>query len=148
MPYNDAPDGWWESFVEELPARTAKLAVVRADGSPHVAPVWIDLDRSDDGVEVVFMTSADTLKGKAILRDPRVSLCLDDERPPFSFVTISGPVTTSTDPDELLGWATRIAARYMGPESAAAYGRRNAVPPEMLVRVRPDRVVAKVDVAD
>ena len=147
MGYTNAPDGWWESFLSELPARTAKLAVVRADGSPHVAPVWIDLDQSADGVEVVFMTSAETVKGKAILRDPRVALCIDDERPPFSFVTISGPVTTSTDPEELLGWATRIAARYMGPESAAEYGRRNAVPPEMLVRVRPQRVVAKVDVA-
>jgi hypothetical protein len=144
MPYNDAPAGWWQSFVTALPARTAKLAVVRKDGSPHVAPVWVDLD----GDDVLFMTSADTLKGKAILRDPRVSMCLDDERPPFSFVTIAGTCTTSTDPDELLGWSTRIARRYMGDEQAEAYGRRNAVPPEMLVRLTPTKVVAKVDVAD
>jgi PPOX class probable F420-dependent enzyme len=144
VPYTSAPEGWWQDFVSALPARTAKLAVVRADGSPHVAPVWIDLD----GDEVVFMTAADTVKGKAILRDGRVSLCLDDERPPFSFVTIAGTTTTSTDPDELLRWGTRIAARYMGEEQAEAYGRRNAVPPEMVVRVTPTRVVAKVDVAD
>jgi len=55
------------------PAKTAKLAVVRTDGAPHVAPVWVDLD----GDQVVFMTSAETIKGKAILRDPRVSLCWD-----------------------------------------------------------------------
>jgi PPOX class probable F420-dependent enzyme len=143
MGYRDAPDGWWQGFVAELPARTAKLAVVRADGSPHVAPVWVALD----GDEVVFMTSADTVKGKAILRDPRVSLCLDDERPPFSFVTIAGTATTSTDPGELLRWGTAIAERYMGADHADAYGRRNAVPPEMVVRVTPTRVVAKVDVA-
>ncbi|MFV0315903.1 MAG: PPOX class F420-dependent oxidoreductase [Microthrixaceae bacterium] len=148
MGYTDAPDGWWESFLMELPARTAKLATVRADGSPHVAPVWIDLDSSGAGLEVVFMTSADTIKGKAILRDRRVSLCVDDERPPFSFVTISGTTTTSTDPDELLGWATRIAGRYMGSDAAARYGRRNAVPPEMVVRLKPESIVAKVDVAD
>jgi hypothetical protein len=65
-----------------LAVRTAKLAVVRADGSLDVAPVWADLD----GDQVVFITSADTVKGKAILRDPRVSLCWDDERPPFRFV--------------------------------------------------------------
>ncbi len=129
--------------MQAEPARTAKLAIVRADGSPHVAPVWVDVD----GDDVLFTTSAGTIKGKAILRDPRVSLCWDDERPPFSFVTVAGTATTSTDPDEILSWSTRIAGRYMGAELADAYGRRNAVPPEMVVRVTPTKVVAKVDVA-
>jgi hypothetical protein len=144
MGYTDAPVGWWQQFVAALPARTAKLGVVRADGAAHVSPVWVDLD--DD--HIVFMTGANTVKGAAILRDPRVSLCFDDETPPFSFVTISGTVTTSTDPDDLLYWATRIAGRYMGLDLADAYGRRNAVPPEMVVRVSPRTVVAKVNVAD
>ena len=144
MAYNDAPDGWWQDFVGAAPARTAKLAVTRRDGSPHVAPVWVDLD----GDEIVFMTSADTIKGKSILRDGRVCLCFDDERPPFSFVTIAGLASTSTDPDELLHWGTRIGGRYMGAARAEEYGRRNAVAPEMVVRVRPTRVTAVVDVAD
>ncbi len=144
MGYNKAPDGWWQAFVDEKPARTAKLAVVRADGGPHVAPVWVQRD----GDQIVFMTSADTVKGKAILRDGRVSLCWDDDRPPFHFVTIAGTTTTSTDPDELLRWGTSIAGRYMGDELAEQYGRRNAVPPEMVVRVTPTRVVAKTDVSD
>ena len=144
MDYTSAPDGWWRDFVSASPARTAKLAVVRADGSPHVAPVWVDLD----GDTVVFMTSAHTIKGKAILRDPRVCLCWDDERPPFSFLTIAGTATTSTDPDQLLHWATRIGGRYMGQDRAEEYGRRNAVPPEMVVRVTPTKITAKVAVAD
>ena len=93
------------------------------------------------------MTSADTIKGKAILRDPRVSLCWDDDRPPFSFVTVAGVAATSMDPDELVHWATRIGGRYMGHDRAEDYGRRNGVPPEMVVRVTPSRVAAKVDVA-
>jgi PPOX class probable F420-dependent enzyme len=101
-----------------------------------------------DGEQIVFMTSAETVKGKSILRDGRVSLCWDDERPPFDFVTISGTTRTSTDPDELLEWATRIGGRYMGAERAGEYGRRNAVPPEMLVRVTSTRIVAKTAVAD
>ena len=144
MAYHEAPGGWWKEFVGAMPPRTAKLAVVRADGSPHVAPVWVDLD----GDDIVFMTSADTIKGKAILRDPRVALCFDDERPPFAFATITGTAATSTDPDELLTWATRIGGRYMGDDQAEAYGRRNAVPPEMVVRVHVVKVVAKVDVAN
>src|SRR5215831_19148552 len=95
--YTDAPPGWWREFILASPARTAKLAVVRADGSPHVAPVWVDLD----GDQIVFMTSADTVKGRAIVRDPRVSLCWDDERPPFSFVTIAGTAATSADAGDL-----------------------------------------------
>jgi hypothetical protein len=145
MPYNSAPEGWWRDFVSALPARTGKLAVTRKDGSPHVAPVWVDLD----GDELVFMTGADTLKGKSILRDGRVSICFDDELPPFSFLTLTGTArVASTDPVELLAWGTRIAGRYMGAEKAEAYGRRNAVPPEMVVRVSISKIVAVVDVAD
>jgi PPOX class probable F420-dependent enzyme len=143
MGYNDAPSGWWKTFVTSMPAKTAKLAIVRADGSAHVAPVWVDLD----GDDIVFMTSADTIKGKAILRDPRVCLCWDDELPPFSFVTIAGTVTTSTDPAELLEWGTRIGGRYMGVDQADEYGRRNAVPPEMVVRVTPTKITAKQNIA-
>jgi PPOX class probable F420-dependent enzyme len=144
MGYTSAPDGWWQAFVAALPARTGKLAVTRLDGRPHVAPVWVDLD----GDQIVFMTSAETIKGRSIVRDGRVAICFDDDRPPFSFVTLTGTTSTSTDPDELLAWATRIAGRYMGAEHAEAYGRRNAVPPEMVVHLTVDSVVAKVDVAD
>lgn len=143
MGYSQAPAGWWREFILESPARTAKLAVVRADGSPHVAPVWVDLD----GDEIIFMTGADTIKGKAIRRDPRVSLCWDDERPPFSFVTVAGVASISDDPSSLFEWASRIGGRYMGQDRAQEYGERNGVPPEMVVRVRPTAVVAKVDLA-
>jgi PPOX class probable F420-dependent enzyme len=144
MPYQRAEGEWWKDFVDALPVRTAKVAVVRDDGSPQVAPVWI----ARDGDQIVFTTGANTVKGKAILRDGRVSLCLDNETPPFDFVTINGTTTTSTDPEELLEWATRIAGRYMGSEQAETYGRRNAVPPEMVVRVTPSKIIAVTRVAD
>lgn len=143
MGYTDAPPGWWQEFVSAMPARTAKLAVVRADGSPHVTPVWVALD----GAEIMFMCSPETIKGKAILRDPRVSLCWDDENPPFCFATVAGTAKVVDDAAELLHWATMIGGRYMGADRAQEYGRRNAVPPEMLIRVTPTNVVAKVDVA-
>jgi hypothetical protein len=142
--YSDAPPGWWQEFVLAAPAKTAKLAVVRADGAPHVAPVWVDLD----GDQIMFMTSADTIKGKAILRDPRVSLCWDDEVPPFSFLTVAGLAQTSVDHDELLAWSIRIGGRYMGADRAEEFGQRNAVPPEMLIRVTPTRIVAKVSISE
>ena len=101
-----------------------------------------------DGDDIVFLTSADTIKGRSILRDGRVSLCWDNEIPPFDFVVVNGTTTTSTDPDELLHWATVTAGRFMGDDLAEQYGRRNAVPPEMVVRVTPTKVVAQRAIAD
>ena len=123
-------------------ARTAILATTRADGRPHVAPVWFDLD----GDDLVFTTWHATAKAANLRRDPRVSLCIDEETPPFAFVLIEGRATLADDRDELARWATRIAGRYMGAALAEAYGRRNAAPGELLVRVSPTRVVARADI--
>ena len=81
------------------------------------------------------------------LRDPRVSLCIDDQTPPFSFVVIEGLAEINQEPDldELLKWTTKIAARYMGQDNAEAYGKRNTVIGEMLVKIRPTKIIAQKD---
>jgi PPOX class probable F420-dependent enzyme len=107
-------------------------------------PIWFVLD----GDDLVFNTGADTVKGRWIRRDGRISLCVDEEVAPYAFVHLRGRATVSEDPDELLHWATLIAARYMGEERAEEFGRRNAVPGELLVRLRPERVIAESGVAD
>lgn len=131
------------AFVAEKP-RTAKLAVVRRDGSPHVVPVWVALD----GHDLVFTVGITSLKAKAMQREPRVSVCFDDEAPPFAFVSIAGTVTFDDDLDDMLAWATIIGGRYMGEDRAEEYGRRNAVPEELLVRLTPTRIVGMTGVAD
>lgn len=138
------PSAEWRAFLT-TPVRTAKLATVRADGRPHVAPIWIALDDDDT---LVFTTGAGTVKGRNILGEPQVALCVDDDRPPFAFVVIEGTAEVSEDLGAMLAWATRIGGRYMGEARAEEYGRRNAVSGELLVRVRPTRVTAKKDIAD
>lgn len=133
----------WQKFISEG-THTAKLSTVRADGSPHIAPVWFLLD----GDDIVFNTGADTVKGRNMARDGRVSLCVDDDRPPFSFVTLQGRAELSDRLEEVRDWATRIAARYMGEDLAEQYGARNGVPGELLVRVRTEKVIALADIAD
>lgn len=123
--------------------RTAKLATVRKDGRPHVAPVWFLLD----GDTLVFNTGAKTVKGLNIQRDGRVAICVDDENPPFSYILIEGTTTIDPDSDALLEWATKIAGRYMGNDKAEEYGKRNAVPGEMLLRVTITKVVFEEDLA-
>ncbi|MER5632805.1 PPOX class F420-dependent oxidoreductase [Streptomyces nitrosporeus] len=133
----------WRAFLSEG-TRTGKVATVRADGSPHIAPVWFLLD----GDDLVFNTGKETVKGRNLARDGRVSVCVDDDRAPFAFAVVQGHARLSEDLDEVRGWATRIASRYMGPEAAEEFGARNGVPGELLVRVRADKVLAMADVAD
>ncbi|MEU2160201.1 PPOX class F420-dependent oxidoreductase [Streptomyces chengbuensis] len=133
----------WRAFVSQG-TRTAKLSTVRADGSPHIAPVWFLLD----GDDLLLTTGKETVKGRNLARDGRVALCVDDDRPPFSFVVVQGRAEISEEPEQLRHWATRIAARYMGEDRAEEFGARNGVPGELLVRVRVEKVQAMADVAD
>jgi len=121
--------------------RTAKVATTRADGRPHVAPVWFVLD----GDDVVFMTGADTVKGRSLARDPRLSVAVDLEVPPYSFVTLEGTATLTEDLDVMLAISIRLARRYVPADQAEQFGRRNAVQGELLVRMTPTKIVAFTD---
>jgi PPOX class probable F420-dependent enzyme len=123
--------------------KTLKIATVKKDGSPHVVPIWFDLDNED----IVFTTGGDSVKAKNMRRDPRVCLAIDDQTPPYAFAQVEGVANLSEDPKEMLYWATRIGGRYMGDDQAEAFGKRNAVPGELLVTVKPSKIIAYKDVA-
>jgi PPOX class probable F420-dependent enzyme len=124
--------------------RTGKLATVRKDGRPHIIPIWFVLDSDDT---IIFTTGESSVKAANMRRDARVSLCVDDENPPYAYITVEGTASWSSDLNEMLHWATRIAARYMGEDRAEAYGKRNATPGEMLVKIKPTKVVFLKDIA-
>jgi len=136
-------DAQWREFVM-TGTRTAKLAVTRADGRPHVTPIWFVLD----GDDVVLTTHATSAKARALRREPRAALCVDDQQPPYSYVMIEGTAAMSDDLDDLRRWATVIGGRYMGPDRAEEFGARNGVPGELLVRLQITNVVSRSDVAD
>ena len=124
--------------------RTGILATVRRDGRPHAAPVWFTLDGND----VMFTTGESTVKGRNLRRSGRALIVVDESMPPYDFVTVEGRVEISEDLDELLHWATVLGGRYMGPDRAEEFGRRNAVRGELLVRLRPEKIVATAGVAE
>jgi PPOX class probable F420-dependent enzyme len=103
-----------DKVVEFLSAgtRTGMLPFVASDGRPLVAPAWFVVD---DG-ELAFNTGRQTSKGRALARDSRVAICVDDPHPPYSFVQVQGVATVSEDPDDVLDVATRTGARYMGAD--------------------------------
>jgi PPOX class probable F420-dependent enzyme len=129
------------TFLTES-TRTGELSYLAAGGRPLVTPVWFVLD----GGALVFNTGQSTAKGRYLARDPRVSLCVNLDVPPYAFVQVQDDAELSEDPGELLRIATAIGARYMGPDRAEEFGRRNAVPGELVVRVRPVKVLAVFDI--
>ena len=124
--------------------RTAILSTVRKDGTPHAAPIWFVLD----GDDLIFTTGRDTVKGRNLQRTGIATLTVDESTPPFDFVTITGHVEIGNDVEAMLPWAIKLGGRYMGAENAEQFGRRNAVPEELLVRLVPDKIVAFAAVAD
>lgn len=145
MPYHRMTSEETREFLGARPARPGLVATVRANGRPHLAPVWFDLDA--DGT-VVFCTGASSVKGRNLRRDGRAAICVQDPQPPYSFVLIEGPVTFEDDLDQLRAWAGRIGARYMGEGREQEFAARNGVPGELLVRLAPDKVTSAADVAD
>jgi PPOX class probable F420-dependent enzyme len=133
------------AFLASPPARPAIVATTRSDGRPHVAPVWYTVD--GEGT-IVFTTGENTVKGRTLQHTGRAALCVQDDQPPFSFVTVDGPVVISNDLPDIRRWAAVIGGRYMGDDRAEEYGARNGVPGELLVRLTPEHVVAMRDVAD
>ena len=144
--YRDGMEQLSDDVVEFLSegTRTGLLGYLASDGRPLVAPVWFVVD---DG-ELAFNTGKITAKGRALTRDPRVVMCVDDSRPPYSFVQVQGIASIGEDPQEVLDIATRTGGRYMGADRAEEYGRRNGVPGELVVRVKPTKVLKSFNVAE
>lgn len=126
--------------------RTGKIGYIAADGRPLVAPVWFVVEGSADDPTLVFNTGAGTAKARAIRRDPRIALCVDVDAPPYAYVQVQGVAALSEDLDELVRTATAIGERYMGADRAEEFGKRNGVPGEAVVTLRPTKIVANLNV--
>jgi PPOX class probable F420-dependent enzyme len=132
---------------------TGKLATVKKDNSPHIVPVWFVMDESrkrGGGLsDIVFMTGVESLKAKNIQHNNKISFCVDDQTPPFSFVTVFGIARIyHYDHTKLFKWTTKIAERYMGKDMAEAYGKSNSGEDEIIIRIKPTRILAEKDIAN
>lgn len=124
---------------------TGKLGTINNDGTPHVVPIWYTVDEEDN---IIFNTGGESVKAKNIRRDNRVRLCVDDQTPLFSFVLIEGIAEIERgQTGEIYKWAKIIAARYMGDDKSEAYGKRNSGEGEILVKIKPVRIVGQKDTA-
>jgi len=124
---------------------TGKLGTINKNRTPYVVPIWFTLDDEDN---IIFNTGSKSIKSQNILRDNRVRLCVDDQVPLFSFVTIDdiGEII-SNKPIEIFKWAKIIAARYMDNDKADEYGKRNSSEGELLLKIKPTKVIGQKDLA-
>ena len=103
----------------------------------------------DEQDNIIFNTGSESVKAKNIRRDNRVRLCVDDQTPLFSFVIIDYIAQIEgNESSEIYKWAKIIAARYMGDDKSEAYGKRNSGEGEILVKIKPVRIVGQKDTAD
>ncbi|CAM5397640.1 hypothetical protein SALBM135S_01097 [Streptomyces alboniger] len=105
--------------------------------APLLVPVWYVYEPGDD---IVLQTGRDTIKARLIRAAGRVSLCVQDERPPYRYVSVEGPVVGEQDPADA---AARSAAarRYLPEEEAEAYltATRDQLTDDVTFRMRPER---------
>jgi PPOX class probable F420-dependent enzyme len=133
----------WERFLAQR--RIAVLATLGSDGEPVLTPIWY-LYR--DGL-LYMRTGRESIKARNVSRNPRVTVCVQDERPPYRSVTVYGRASIEEAEEEL---DAVIARRYLGAVAGAAYLRtgREAMEQsaEVTVVMRPDRVLTQDFSAD
>jgi len=129
----------WARFLRGR--RVAVLATIGADGEPVLTPIWY-LYRDD---KVLMRTGKDSAKAKNLRRDGRVTVCVQDERPPYASITIYGHATVEAKQP---GLGATIARRYLGAVAGAAYMKTAAEVierdgGEVTLVVTPERVVSQ-----
>lgn len=119
-----------EAFLAGV--HVAILAVARGHGAPLAVPVWYLFD----GTELTISTEASTAKSALVRRAGRATLTVQDEAPPYKYVSVEGPATVEAGAPDTLG----LAVRYLGPELGARYAEQNPPNDESVtIRIRPER---------
>jgi hypothetical protein len=91
----------------------------------------------------------DRLKRKNIQHNNRISICIDDQAPLFSFVTIHGiRKIYYHSQNDLFKWATKITVWYMKKSNTKVYDKRNSTKGAILVRIKPTKIIAEKDTAE
>ena len=137
MPLNMSP-AEREEFLAGL--HVGVLSVASGDGAgrgPLAVPVWYTYQ---PGGTVNLSTGRGTRKAVAIAAAGRFSLCAQDERPPYKYVTVEGPavMAEATDAERL-----ELARRYLGIEGGDAYIAANPGGSQVMIRMTPEHWLSR-----
>jgi PPOX class probable F420-dependent enzyme len=127
-----------DTMTEQVRARVAApvfwhLATINADGTPHVSPMWVDLE----GDHVMFNTAIGRVKEENLRRDPRLSLTCVDPDNPYDRMQIRGRAVRFVEGDDADRCMDRLAQKYVGTER---YEWRVPGERRVMILVEPTRV--------
>ncbi len=113
------------------------VASLGPDGSPHVTPVWGELD----GDDIIINTALGRAKARNLANDGRVALSLTDPDNPYTVISVRGTVVgfTTDGADDVID---RLAKKYLDVDS---YPFRREGEIRVTVRIRPDRISSQPD---
>jgi PPOX class probable F420-dependent enzyme len=112
----------------------AHLATISRDGSPHVAPVWVD----HEGDIILVNTAAGRVKQRNVSKDPRVSISIVDEKNPYDRITIKGRVIEQTKRGAD-AHIDKLAKKYTGSDK---YQNRQPGEQRIILKIEPIRVIS------
>ena len=95
----------------------AHLVTVRANGRPHVAPVWF----LEENGQAFVMADANALKVRNIQRNPAVSLSIATDQRPFKYVVLNGEAQVVEE--DVARMVERICVRYDGPVRGVEFAK-------------------------
>lgn len=125
-----------EEFLAALHVGVLSVSPGSDGRGPLTVPVWYVYE---PGGVVTLSTGGGTRKAKAIAAAGRFSLCVQDEQPPYKFVTVEGPaIIEPAGMDERL----EIARRYLGTEGGDAFVAANPGGDQVAIRLTPERWLA------
>jgi PPOX class probable F420-dependent enzyme len=111
----------------------AHFVTLDADGGPHAAPLWIDVDA--DGL-ILVNTAAGRRKDRNVRLDPRVAISISPQDDPYRWLSVQGTVVSIEPGDDALAHIGALSRRYTGEDWTPVEGQVRVI-----YRIRPDVVV-------
>lgn len=130
------PEEYHDLFERET---FAVFGTLMPAGTPQMTPVWIDRETVDGEDRVLVNTARGRLKERNVTRDPKVGVCVMDPDDPYRYVSVRGEAAEVTE-EGAVEHIDQLARRYMDVERYPNHGEEQG--PRVLVKIRPDRVVA------
>ena len=109
------------------------VASLMKDGSPHVAPTWVDIENGT----ILVNTAVGRVKQKNISRDDRVALAIADHDNPYNMVTIRGKVVDQITGQEAEEHIDKLAKKYIGKDK---YPGRAPGERRVILKIKPEKV--------
>jgi PPOX class probable F420-dependent enzyme len=134
----DVPSGATELDKKEIQRlfqgrNLAFISTLSKDGSPHITPVWADME----GDLILINTFETSAKNKNITKDPRIAIAVVENNNPYNMVSIKGRVIeqTTEGADEHL---KKLAKRYLG---IGKYYYRKPNHRRIILKIKPEKVM-------